>query len=128
MVSPRLCAVLQCIADYRRGADLRIGALLERRAIGRRVSVSAVSNRVVLGISWNSFSRSCSVDARLATLLVDLSQIARSRDVDRWRFANRQPGYDESASAVAARPYLQSTAELPDSFSHPSNPNSAHAS
>src|SRR6266566_4935269 len=33
------------IADYRRAADLRIGALRERRATDRRVSVRAASNR-----------------------------------------------------------------------------------
>src|SRR5712691_3884217 len=43
--SLRSCAALRHIADYRRAADLRIGALRERRATDRRVSVRAASNR-----------------------------------------------------------------------------------
>src|SRR6266436_6485046 len=71
MVSPRLCAVLQCIADYRRGADLRIGALLERRAIGRRVSVSAASNRVARSVKLGvgPFQRNCAMSSK-STMLV----------------------------------------------------------
>jgi hypothetical protein len=66
--------------------------------------------------------------ALLATLFVDLSLMPRSRDVDRWCFANRQPGYDERASVIGTRTDFQGTAELSDSFSHPSDPNSDHAS
>ena len=40
MVFFPIMRLLHCIADYRRGTDLRIGTLLKRRAIGRRVSVS----------------------------------------------------------------------------------------
>src|SRR6266446_7582352 len=80
MVSPRLCAVLQCIADYRRGADLRIGALLERRAIGRRVSVSAASNRVARSVKLGvgPFQRDCAMSSKSTMSVRSVASVRNS--------------------------------------------------
>src|SRR5207245_5595499 len=85
----RLCAASPHIADYRRAAVLRIGALRERRATDRRVSVRAASNRTAsaakAGVgpfqrNWSTWSKSAMSVRRVARVR---KSSARSRSRDR---------------------------------------------
>src|SRR2546422_4437194 len=85
----RLCAALPHMADYRRAADLRIGALRERRATDRRVSVRAASNRAAsaakTGVgpfqrNWSTSSKSAMSVRRVASVR---KSSARSRSRER---------------------------------------------
>src|SRR5213594_1819479 len=87
--SVRLCAALRYIADYRRTADLRIGAVRERGTTDGRVSVRAASNRAASVVKadvgpfqrmWSAWSKSAMSVRRVARVR---KSSARSRSRDR---------------------------------------------
>jgi hypothetical protein len=87
--SLRSCVALRYIADYRRAADLRIGAVRERRTTDRRVSVRAASNRAASAVkpgvgpfqrNWSIWSKSAMSVRRVASVR---KSSARSRSRNR---------------------------------------------
>src|SRR5207249_652037 len=85
----RSCAALWYITDYRCAADLRIGAVRERRTTDRRVSVRAASNRAASAVkagvgpfqrNWSAWSKSAMSVRRVARVR---KSSARSRSRNR---------------------------------------------
>src|SRR5256885_14349907 len=84
----RSCAALWYITDYRRAADLRIGAVRERRTTDRRVSVRAASSEPLAAKTGvGPFQRNSSTWSKSAMSVRRVARVrkssARSRSRDR---------------------------------------------